>query len=255
MKILKSFIIAISSYSKVPMPQIEIISGDMDYVMSFFPAVGAIIGLFECLWFWICRSLGLNDIADYIIAALIPIIITGGFHVDGFMDTSDAICSYKEREERLKILKDSHVGAFAVIHLLAAAGIFMAAVSQMNSWQSRIIFALSFILARCLSAVGVLHFESANHNGSLFYVASNSNRRVNIIVVLTIAAAVAAAMLICSFVVGILTILAAILTFLYYKKMSYKKFGGITGDLAGYFVVVCEIACAVGIAVGGLIVR
>ncbi len=253
MKILKSFIIAVSSYSKIPMPQIELVEGDMDYVMSFFPAVGAAIGLLECLWFWLCRLSSIGSIANCIIAVLIPIIVTGGFHVDGFMDTSDAICSYKEREERLKILKDAHIGAFAAIRLLTAAGIFIAAVSQMNSWNSRIIFALSFILARCLSAAGVLHFRSASHQGSLFYVASNSNRRVNTVVVLSVTAAAAIAMLICSFLCGVLTILAAGISFWYYKSMSYKKFGGITGDLAGYFVVICEIACAVGIALGSII--
>lgn len=237
------------------MPQFELVPGDMDYVMSFFPTVGVAIGLLECLWFWLCSLLHIGNIADCIIAVVIPIIVTGGFHIDGFMDTSDALCSYKEREERLGILKDSHIGAFAVIRLLTAAGIFIAAVSQMNSWSSRIIFALSFILSRCLSAVGVLHFESASHKGSLFYVASNSNRRVNTVVVLAAAIASAIGMLICSFVGGILTLLAAGVSFLYYKRMSNRKFGGITGDLAGYFVVICEITCAVGISLGNIITR
>ncbi len=253
MKVFKSFIIAISSYSKIPMPQLEVVPGDMDFVMSFFPAVGMVIGLLECVWFWLCSLLNIGNIANCIISAIIPVIVTGGFHVDGFMDTSDALCSYKEREERLRILKDSHIGAFAVIRLLIVAGIFIAAVSQMNSWNSRIIFALSFILTRCLSAAGVLHFESASHKGSLFYVASNSNRRVNTAVVLTTATASAIGMLICSFAGGILTILAAGLSFLYYKRMSSRKFGGITGDLAGYFVVICETACAVATSLGNII--
>ena len=45
--------------------------------------------------------------------------VTGGFHIDGFMDTMDAFHSYKPREEKLAILKDSHIGAFAVIMLAA----------------------------------------------------------------------------------------------------------------------------------------
>ena len=51
--------------------------------------------------------------------SIIPILITGGFHIDGFMDTQDAINSYKPREKKLEILKDPHIGAFAVISLLA----------------------------------------------------------------------------------------------------------------------------------------
>jgi adenosylcobinamide-GDP ribazoletransferase len=47
-----------------------------------------------------------------------PIIITGGIHMDGFLDTQDALSSYQPRERRLEILKDSHAGAFAIQGLL-----------------------------------------------------------------------------------------------------------------------------------------
>ena len=44
---------------------------------------------------------------------------------------------------------------------------------------------------------------------------------------------------------GILAIGAAALSFFYYVHVSKKEFGGITGDLAGYFVVICETAMVV----------
>ena len=44
-----------------------------------------------------------------------PVIITGGIHLDGFVDTMDAINSYQPIERKLEILKDSHIGAFALI--------------------------------------------------------------------------------------------------------------------------------------------
>ena len=37
----------------------------------------------------------------------------------------------------------------------------------------------------------------------------------------------------------------------YYYRMSRKQFGGVTGDLAGYFLQICELA----LLVGGLIVQ
>ena len=56
------------------------------------------------------------------------LLITGGIHIDGYMDTMDAVHSYGDREKKLEILKDSHIGAFAVImlvtYVLAAAGAF-----------------------------------------------------------------------------------------------------------------------------------
>ena len=56
-------------------------------------------------------------------AVIIPLVITGGFHVDGFMDTVDAIRSYRSKEEKLEILKDPHIGSFAVIKFVTA-GLF-----------------------------------------------------------------------------------------------------------------------------------
>ena len=54
------------------------------------------------------------------------LLVTGGIHLDGFMDTTDARSSYGDREKKLAILKDSHVGAFAVIgcsfYLILSAG-------------------------------------------------------------------------------------------------------------------------------------
>ena len=50
-----------------------------------------------------------------VVLVLVPVIVTGGIHVDGLLDTSDALSSWRDREKRLEILKDSHAGAFAVI--------------------------------------------------------------------------------------------------------------------------------------------
>ena len=79
---------------------------------------------------------------------LVPVFVTGGIHVDGLLDTSDALSSWQERSRRLEILKDSHAGAFAVI---TAAVYFIAwygAYSQLfNSAENmRAIGILSLVL-------------------------------------------------------------------------------------------------------------
>lgn len=255
MKILRSLAIAFSSYSKIPIPQFEWKAEDMRYIMSFFPCIGLVIGFLEVIWFRITSQLGIAEIARVIVAALIPLIITGGYHIDGFMDTSDAISSYRDREKRLEILKDSHVGAFAVIRLITAAALFTAAMAEIKSLEAVYVLALGFIFSRCLSALGVLHFQSANHKGSLFYTASNSDRAVNTLTVGIIAIASIVLMIIVKPLVGILAVVGGAGSFIYYRIMSYKKFGGITGDLAGYFVVIAEVVMAIMIAIGELICR
>jgi adenosylcobinamide-GDP ribazoletransferase len=48
---------------------------------------------------------------------------------------------------------------------------------------------------------------------------------------------------------GCRAILGACLAFLYYRHMAYKKFGGITGDLAGFFLQLCELMMALGVVI------
>ena len=47
-----------------------------------------------------------------------PWCLTGFIHLDGFMDCSDAVLSRRDRARRIEILKDPHVGSFAVICLV-----------------------------------------------------------------------------------------------------------------------------------------
>ena len=91
----------------------------MKHNLIFLPWVGIVIGLITTGLFFL-KGLFTNIpmMAWVIIYSLIPIIITGGFHLDGFMDTEDALKSYKSREEKLNILKDPHIGAFAM-HLIS----------------------------------------------------------------------------------------------------------------------------------------
>ncbi len=119
MKIIRSCIVSFSMYSKIPMPQFEWKEDDMKYMLCFFPWIGAVIGGLLWLWSLLCNRFGIGMICYVAIGTLIPLAVTGGFHVDGFMDTMDAFHSYQPREKKLEILKDSHIGAFAVIMLAA----------------------------------------------------------------------------------------------------------------------------------------
>ena len=117
MHIIKAMIIAFSTYSKIPMPQFEWKEEDMRYSMCFFPWVGAVIGALVFAWYRIAQKLGFYEWTYVCIATAIPLLVTGGFHVDGYMDTMDAFHSYQPRERKLEILKDAHIGAFSVIML------------------------------------------------------------------------------------------------------------------------------------------
>lgn len=251
MKILKAMVIAFSIYSKIPVPQFEWKEEDMEYMMCFFPWIGGVIGLAFYGWAVLCEKFAVGTLCYALIVAAIPLIISGGFHVDGYMDTMDALHSYQSREKKLEILKDSHIGAFAAIMLVLYYLIDIAAISEIHTRKAVFAVAAVFFLARCLSGIAVVTLQPAKKEGLLYTFASGAQKeKVKRGLYLQLILCMAL-MIIISKEYGVAAIIASLLSFLYFKKKSYKEFGGITGDTAGFFVTVCEAAAAVAVAIAG----
>ena len=177
-------------------------------------------------------------------------MVTGGIHVDGLLDTSDALSSWQERERRLEILKDSHAGAFAVITACAFFLIWYGAYSQL--WTDRralLIMALGFMVSRCLSGISVMMFPKARKDGTVAEFSRKAEDMIVRNVLIVYLGILLAVMIWIQPVMGILSFGTAILVFLYYHYKAMKYFGGITGDLAGYFLCLCEVGMAVVLAV------
>ena len=128
MNLIGSFVIAFSMYSRIPMPRMDWTEERMRYALCFFPLIGAVIGAVEIATFALCEILGAGVLFRTCLLTAVPLLITGGIHMDGYLDVTDARHSYGEREKKLAILKDPHTGAFAIIglglYLLLYAGAF-----------------------------------------------------------------------------------------------------------------------------------
>ena len=114
MSVIKSLILAFSMYSRIPVPHVWIEEKDMKYTFGFFPLVGVVIGALFSGWLIFARKFCIGTITSMCVSGVFLLLITGGIHIDGYMDTMDAVHSYGDREKKLEILKDSHIGAFAV---------------------------------------------------------------------------------------------------------------------------------------------
>lgn len=249
MKLLKSMIIAFSIYSKIPVPQFAWEEEDMEYMMCFFPWIGGVIGLVFYGWLALCEKVQIGALCRACVAVAIPLIISGGFHVDGYMDTMDAFHSYQSREKKLEILKDSHIGAFAAIMLMLYYLIDLAALSEVMAGKVAFAVAAVFFLARCLSGIGVVTLKSAKKEGLLYTFASGAQKkRVRLALYVQFTGCIAL-MVAVSGIYGIVAAVTGVLCFFYFKWKSYRELGGITGDTAGWYVTVCEAAAAVAVAV------
>ena len=252
MRVIRSLVIAFSTYSRIPMPQVEWSDENRKYTMCFFPMIGAVIGLILWGWLYLCDALKIGMLLRGAVGAVIPLLVTGGIHMDGFMDTSDAIASWQTRERRLEILKDSHTGAFAVI---GCAGYLLlsAAVYGETTGQAAPMLIGVFMISRALSALALAFFKSARPGGMMDAFARTAHRRMVSITAVVYAVFCAVLWAVCGRWLVLGCFAAAAGCFAYYRHMAYRNFGGVTGDLAGWFVQITELILAAVIVLGGKI--
>ena len=240
MKILKSWCIALAMYSKIPVPQFEWKEEDMRYALCFFPFVGVIIAGVFLLFRQGAESFGIGNLSKTFLTAAIPIFITGGIHIDGYMDTMDAFHSYQDKEKKLEILKDPHIGAFSVIMLFLYFFLYLAVLSEIKGERQTQIIAIGFVLSRILSAAGVVSFKPSKKTGLLKIFADAASKR-NVKIVLGIEGGICIAwMWYLSPLTTVWIVGSLIFWVCYYRNKCYKEFGGVSGDTAGYFITMCE---------------
>ncbi|MBR4754191.1 MAG: adenosylcobinamide-GDP ribazoletransferase, partial [Lachnospiraceae bacterium] len=154
----QNWAVSFSMYSKIPMPHFEWNKDNMKYAMCFFPLIGLVIGFVEMWAYYLCKYAHFNDLLRGVILTVIPVIISGGVHVDGLLDTADALSSHQSVERKLQILKDSHAGAFAIITGILYFLLYFGFISQI-SWISIYVVSVGYIVSRGLSGFAVVTFK------------------------------------------------------------------------------------------------
>lgn len=252
-------LVAFSLYSAVPVPQVQWEKRTMRWALGFLPLVGVLVGALEWLWFAFCAHFAAETLFYAAGAALLPLIVSGGIHLDGLCDTCDALCSFGDREKRLAILKDPHVGAFGPLwlaaFLLAEAGCF----AQIYARPALLpLTVCGFAVARCLGGLKVVLSPCAKDSGLAHLFAENSDKKaVAIMLLIELAVFLAAAGLLVYTVPHGLTaakVWAVVLLLWYgaHERLARRTFGGITGDLTGFFISLAELLSLACAALGGL---
>lgn len=250
MTVLKSLASAFLMYSRIPMPQVEWKEENRRYALCFFPLIGAVIGAIFLLWRYVCGLFGVGSLLFGAVSTLIPLLVTGGIHLDGFCDVTDAKVSCADRETKLKIMSDPHIGSFAVMKLAAYLILQTALLAEVKSFAASCVIAVGFVLSRALSGLAAVTFKGSKKDGALQSFAKPAHKKITVAVLVIVAFFSIGAMLGAGLVVGASAILGAAAAFVYYRISSYKNFGGITGDLAGWFLQVCEMSVLVCAVVG-----
>ncbi len=259
MRAIQAIIIAFSTYSALPILQVEWTEDNMRYSICALPLVGLLIGGGLLFWDWLCRMLSIGPFLFAAVAASLPLLITGGIHMDGFCDTVDALSSRQPQEKKLAILKDPHIGAFAifycVVYLLIYAGLYAELYTHTAISNRMYAAALVFVLSRCFGALSGISIKNARREGMLIAFTQHVQKRSAqwlLAVPLMIASL---GMLLLSPFAGGVAILFGGVGYVWYRVIAIRQFGGVTGDTTGFFIQMQELLMLLGILVGNFLER
>ena len=232
--------VGFSIFSSVKMPQVNWNEKNMRYMLLVFPFVGTLTGIICVLWCVMADYFSLPDILLGAGLTIIPVMITGGIHLDGYADTCDALASHKSPDEKVDILHDPHTGAFAIIRVCAYFVLIFAVWSVYTVDEYFIIrFILLFTISRILSGISVVSFDRTKRE-DLLHVFYDYSDPKTVRIVLIIFDCLAVALFCMTGITGVLMATTAHLVFIYYHRQCKREFGGVSGDQAGWFLVQAE---------------
>src|SRR5581483_11578988 len=110
-----SFFVALQFLTHLPTPPGLPVAGPaLGRALGWFPVVGLLLGALLAAADALLSLLLPRELVDVLLLALLA-LLTGGLHLDGFMDTCDGLFSLRSPAERLAIFRDSRVGSFGVV--------------------------------------------------------------------------------------------------------------------------------------------
>ena len=248
-KYFKGFLMAISMFTVIPLPRYQWDDEGGKNIMKFYPVIGLIVGLIWYGAFRLLSLLGASIMVTTAITLITPFILTGMLHLDGYMDVCDALLSRRNKEEKLRILKDPHTGAFAVISVVMLfivnfSGLYTVISNSIqgnsvNNNTSAIGLILIPIISRSLMGYLLLSKGSMKGSslGAFFKQGTGKVDRVILLSCLTLSSII----LVFIFgLYGLIISLAMILISTFLVNKAAKEFDGMSGDSAGYGLVIAE---------------
>jgi adenosylcobinamide-GDP ribazoletransferase len=233
-------LVCLQFFSSLPIPiSIKMDRNVIKKAVMMFPILGLIMGgIIGSLLFCLNEWTTLSPLALAFIVWVLPIFLTGGIHLDGWMDTCDAYFSYQDKEKRLEVMKDPRAGAFAVLSVIVLLSarflfiyesmrldsLFLASMIGIIPFFSRMIMGILMVTGKAAKEEGMAHTFKQHTNP--VYLLTYSIPFVLIAVIFFWLLPEMAGLF-------LLFTLAAILLTLWIRRQTIKWFGGITGDTLG----------------------
>jgi adenosylcobinamide-GDP ribazoletransferase len=214
--------------------------GGIGRAIACFPLAGAVVGALlvgvglatGALW-----DAGVRSVALVVAWG----VISAGLHLDGLSDTFDAVVSWRSRERKLEIMRDSHIGVMGALALIAVLALKVAWLGAAGaSWPAAIL--LAPVLGRWAASYGLFWFPPARVGGLGQSFQTQVGRA-------GFGFSTASAIVLAALIGGARGLAALLLVWAVAYLLARwwtRDLGGLTGDTYG---ALCEIAEVVALAV------
>ena len=236
-------LLALQFLTRIPIPlRREVPAESWARSMAWFPAVGLLVGLLLAGAQWTLAHLCPPDLVAALVLAL-WVILTGALHLDGYVDSCDALVVALPPERRLEILKDVHVGAYGLVGAILLLLVKWLAIGHLP-WQGLI---LAPVLGRWAMVYVTAAFPYARPSGLGRIFKDALGRRELLIA--------SASALVITLLLGTWRGLALagagwLAAWGLARWAAHQLGGGITGDIYG---AVCEVVEVIVLLAGGLL--
>ncbi len=207
--------------------------------LPYFPLVGALIGLALLAVGWLA-NLFWPPLASAALLVIAWGMLSGGLHLDGLSDTADGVMSWRPRERKLEIMRDSRIGVMGALALIGALLLKLAFLADAGAswWRAAL---LAPMLGRWALLYAIARFPAARADG----LGSSVQGRVDQARLLAVSALV---LLVAAAVAGVGGMLACLLAALGAHLLGRwwtRDLGGLTGDTYG---ACCELVEVIALA-------
>lgn len=237
---LKLFQIALQFLTQLPVGSIRDCPADwLARCAKYMPLVGALIGAIAGTATLIAASIFPQPLPA-VIGLVTAIWLTGALHEDGLADTADAFGGGRTRERRLEIMKDSSIGSYGAVALIAVIALKGAALVALDPRSAACVLIAGHAGAR-LAAVLTMGFLPHAGNG-VAKVSQKISEMTGGETLVAIALGLMAGILVLPVSAFLMATLAAAAAATVMALIARRKIEGYTGDVLGAVEQVYETA-------------
>lgn len=231
------FLAALRFLTIIPLPGGRVSPKEVGGSIVYFPLVGAIIGLILLGLNWVLNLLLPPALVNILLVVSLA-IVSGGLHLDGFVDTCDGMVGHKTVPQRLRVMKDSRAGAFGIIGVCLLLLVKYVALNSVPVLWLMPTLVLMPVLSRWAMVWAVFTYPYAKPSG----LGKAFKREVSlsgflVATVIALAIAVIPAQLAGLVIMFGVWIVVTAIAF-YFKG----RFGGLTGDTYGAINELAEVS-------------